>query len=67
MRAHNALNAGDIMGIYIEAESEEEANQKISEMLERYPTAGWSTTIDKPKQEASGKWVARGWRGTHCD
>ena len=55
------------MGIYIEAESEEEANQKISEMLERYPTAGWSTTIDKPKQEASGKWVARGWRGTHCD
>ena len=67
MRAHNALNAGDIMGIYIEAETEEEANQKISEMLERYPTAGWSTTIDKPKQEASGKWVARGWRGTHCD
>ena len=67
MRAHNALNAGDIMGIYIEAESEEEANQKITEVLERYPTAGWSTTIDKPKLEASGKWVARGWRGTHCD
>lgn len=55
------------MGIYIEAATEEEANEKISEVLERYPTAGWSTMIDKPKQEARGKWVARGWRGTHCD
>tara|TARA_R100001230_G_C5597743_1_gene112409 strand:+ start:203 stop:370 length:168 start_codon:yes stop_codon:yes gene_type:complete len=55
------------MAIYIEAATEEEAKQKIGEVLEEYPTAGWSTTIDKPKQEASGKWVARGWRGTHCD
>ena len=55
------------MSIYIEASTEEEAKRKISEVLEEYPTAGWSTTIDAPTQEASGKWVARGWRGTHCD
>ena len=54
------------MGIYIEAETEQEALEQIREVLERYPTAGWSTTIDKPQLE-NGKWVARGWRGTHCD
>jgi predicted RNase H-like HicB family nuclease len=54
------------MGIYIEAATEEEARQKISEVLEEYPTAAYSTTIDRPKLE-NGKWVARGWRGTHCD
>lgn len=67
MRAHYAPIDGETMAIYIEAATEEEVNQKISEVLKEYPTAGWSTTIDKPKQEASGKWVARGWRGTHCD
>jgi len=67
MRADYAPNNGETMGIYIEAATEDEAKQKISEVLKEYPTAGWSTTIDKPKQEASGKWVARGWRGTHCD
>tara|TARA_S200002703_G_scaffold157101_1_gene164163 strand:+ start:4450 stop:4614 length:165 start_codon:yes stop_codon:yes gene_type:complete len=54
------------MGIYIEAATEEEARQRISEVLEEYPTAAYSTTIDKPALE-NGKWVARGWRGTHCE
>ena len=54
------------MSIYIEAETEQEANEKINEVLSQYPTAAWSTTIGKPQLE-NGKWVARGWRGTHCD
>ncbi len=47
--------------------SKDEVEQEIKDIMETYPTPGYGTWFDTPRDLGNGQWESRGYRSTSCD
>jgi len=53
--------------ITLEADTKKEIERKRQECYDRWPTRGYSTRLDPPKEQNDGTWISIGYRFASCD